>query len=51
MVPALIQSIKVEGLVIVSASESIEKYPEQNSGLDGLLRKDGVLEFNETIDI
>lgn len=60
-VPALVSSIKVAGLVLVSDA-SVE--PEKRSrgglataassipeGIDGILRRDGVMNFNKTLDV
>ena len=60
-VPALIESIKVAGLVLVmntsqeqattgehSAAASSYRMPD---GVDGMLKANGVLRFNETIDM
>jgi CDK inhibitor PHO81 len=58
MVPALIESVKVAGLVLVSdtSAESTGGSGVADSyampdGIDGLLRGNGVLRFNETIDM
>ena len=60
MVPALIESVKVAGLVLVmdcsmdsTASKDIaaaRSYRMPN-GVDGMLRANGVLRFNETVDM
>jgi len=57
MVPSLIASIKVAGLVLVTNTS--EEDPKKGSarsyrmpeGVDGLLRGNGVLRFNEMIDM
>lgn len=58
--PALIESIKSQGLVLVTdksaeqsvttdiPSDSLSRLPE---GIDGSLRANGVLRFNSTIDM
>ena len=48
--PALAQSIKASGLVLV-AQDSEHSVSSLLSGVDGVLRKDGVLKFEETIDM
>lgn len=63
MVPALIESIKVVGLVLVTDT-SEEKPPRKATssvapqrsyrmpdGVDGILKGNGVLRFNDTIDM
>ena len=56
--PSLIESIKVAGLVLVT--DTSEEYPPSGSttlpyrmpkGVDGMLRGNGVLRFNEMIDM
>ncbi|KAK9365468.1 hypothetical protein V1509DRAFT_633021 [Lipomyces kononenkoae] len=49
IVPALIESIRVSGLVLVAQNSKFDKYTG-NQGIDGI-RDDQVLEFNETIDM
>lgn len=60
MVPALIESIKAEGLVLVmdksfesAASTETQKdpFPRLPDGIDGVLKATGVLRFNESIDM
>ncbi|KAH8811787.1 hypothetical protein F5884DRAFT_855122 [Xylogone sp. PMI_703] len=60
MVPALIESIKSEGLVLVidkSAEPSADQgtfndpFPRLPDGVDGVLKANGVLRFNESIDM
>ena len=56
MVPSLINSIKVAGLVLVTdtseehAAKSARSY-RMPEGVDGVLRGSGVLRFNEMIDM
>ncbi|KAL7276557.1 phosphate system positive regulatory protein pho81 [Rhizina undulata] len=50
MVPALIQSVKVAGLVLVAQTANGSE-SSINSGVDGILRTEGVLKFEETIDM
>ncbi len=56
MVPSLINSIKVAGLVLVT--DTSEEYASTAAksfrmpeGVDGVLRGNGVLRFNEMIDM
>jgi CDK inhibitor PHO81 len=60
MVPALIDSIKSQGLVLVtdkSAERSVpadllsDPFPRLAEGIDGILRANGVLRFNASIDM
>ena len=60
MVPALIESVKVAGLVLVmdSSMDSITNKDiaaarpyRMPNGVDGILRANGVLRFNETVDM
>ena len=58
MVPALIDSIKVAGLVLVlDTSEDNPQVDTQvrdysmSNGSDGVLRSNGVLRFNQMIDM
>ncbi|KAF3924282.1 Ankyrin-1 [Orbilia brochopaga] len=54
MVPALMNSVKSEGLVLISqAPKGDEKYspPPLVHLVDGVLLKGGILRFNETIDV
>ena len=58
LVPALVESIKVAGLVLVTDTSSdvegkdggrgVYRTPD---GVDGILKRNGVLRFNETIDM
>lgn len=58
MVPSLIESIKVAGLVLVT--DTSEETPPSGSagcsyrmpeGVDGILKGNGILRFNEMIDM
>ncbi|KAI9893210.1 MAG: phosphate system positive regulatory protein pho81 [Vezdaea aestivalis] len=57
MVPALIESVKVAGLVLVADTASLDQEdqskPAQSlkDGVDGVLHGNGILRFNETIDM
>lgn len=60
MIPALIEAIKGQGLVLVTdkTTESQGKkaqlrdaFPRLPEGIDGVLKANGVLRFNETIDM
>ncbi len=62
MVPALVESIKVAGLVLVTdtfGKQRNEDVPKNSAlpfegladGIDGVLRGNGVLKFVETIDL
>ena len=60
MVPALIEAIKVQGLVLVSdksAEAEVDRgiladpFPRLPGGIDGVLKSNGVLRFNESIDM
>lgn len=60
MVPALIEAIKAQGLVLVvdkSAEMEIDRgiladpFPRLPEGIDGVLKAHGVLRFNESIDM
>ena len=58
MVPTLIESIKVAGLVLVTdmstgvaASSAREREYKMPEGVDGVMKANGVLRFNETIDM
>ncbi|KAI1343968.1 SPX domain-containing protein [Xylariaceae sp. FL0016] len=60
MVPALVDAIKSHGLALVvdkSAEQPIEPrlladpFPRMPSGVDGMLKSNGVLRFNESIDV
>lgn len=61
MVPALVESIKVAGLVLVTDRSGSEGERERNraapvwqgvqEGVDGVLVGEGVLRFNETIEM
>ncbi|KAL8740034.1 MAG: hypothetical protein Q9184_008540, partial [Pyrenodesmia sp. 2 TL-2023] len=52
LVPALVDSVKVAGLVLVTdKSEGGSKDDGIPEGVDGVLKGNGVLRFNETIDM
>jgi CDK inhibitor PHO81 len=60
MVPALIDAIKSQGLALVidksAEGESgggplDDPFPRMPKGVDGLLKGNGVLRFNESIDV
>ena len=57
MVPSLIESIKVAGLVLVTDTSEehrsgiTERAYRMPEGVDGMLRGNGVLRFNEMIDM
>ena len=58
MVPTLIESIKVAGLVLVmdmssgtTVTSSRERGYKMPDGVDGVMKSNGVLRFNETIDM
>ena len=58
MVPSLIESVKVAGLVLVTDT-SEENLPSGSAGrsyrmpegVDGMLKGNGILRFNEMIDM
>jgi CDK inhibitor PHO81 len=60
MIPALIEAIKAQGLVLVtdkSAEPHLDRgtlsdpFPRLQEGIDGVLKANGVLRFNESIDM
>jgi CDK inhibitor PHO81 len=57
MVHALVESIKVAGLVLVTDTSGDATYTtgtafqRMREGIDGTVRDHGVLKFNETIDM
>ncbi len=60
MVPALVDAIKSQGLVLVTdkSTEPIvapdllsDPFPRLPEGIDGVLNGNGVLRFNESIDM
>ena len=60
MIPALVEAIKSQGLVLVtdkSAETEVDRgiladpFPRLPEGIDGVLKADGVLRFNESIDM
>jgi CDK inhibitor PHO81 len=61
MVPALVDAIKSHGLALVvdksgpskapEAANPLDPFPRLPKGIDGVLKGNGVLRFNETIDV
>lgn len=59
MVPALIEAIKAQGLVLVidksaetdAMAQLDDPFPRLPAGIDGVLKAGGVLRFNESIDM
>lgn len=59
MVPALIEAIKAQGLVLVidksaepaAKAQIDDPFPRLPAGIDGVLKANGVLRFNESIDM
>jgi CDK inhibitor PHO81 len=59
MVPALIEAIKAQGLVLVvdksaetqETASLYDPFPRLPAGIDGVLVANGVLRFNESIDM
>jgi len=57
MVPALVESVKVAGLVLVTDTSDDPTYTagtafqRTQERIDGAVRDNGVLKFNETIDL
>jgi CDK inhibitor PHO81 len=60
MVPALIEAIKAQGLVLVTDKSAevgmdrmsvVDPFPRLPNGIDGVLKANGVLRFNESIDM
>lgn len=66
MVPALIDAVKSQGLVLVTDKSTehsdsstmsshdiavVDPFPRLPEGIDGVLKANGVLRFNETIDM
>jgi CDK inhibitor PHO81 len=60
MVPALVDAIKSQGLVLVTDKSTEhtpiteshnDPFPRLAEGIDGVLRANGVLRFNETINM
>ena len=60
MVPALIEAIKAQGLVLVTdrsaememdKTRAVDPFPRLPGGIDGVLKANGVLRFNESIDM
>ena len=58
MVPSLIESVKVAGLVLVTdtsedntpSASTVRSY-RMPEGVDGMLKGNGILRFNEMIDM
>lgn len=61
MIPALVEAVKSEGLILVT-DKSGEKpgtavqdkhnpFPRLPEGIDGVLKVNGVLRFNESVDM
>ncbi|KAI9728730.1 MAG: phosphate system positive regulatory protein pho81 [Chrysothrix sp. TS-e1954] len=61
LVPPLISSIKVAGLVLASDASDVKDAPSRNTaspplqgvldGVDGILRRNGVLRFHESVEV
>ena len=54
MVPALVDAIKSQGLALVvdrSAEVAGDHFRSVPKGVDALLKNNGVLRFNESIDV
>ncbi len=60
MVPALIDAVKTQGLVLVTDKSSVgerasshgrDPFSRLPDGIDGVMRGNGVLRFNESIDM
>lgn len=61
MAPALIEAVKVSGLVLVADASTLRSLMEDSmdegdcdaivKGVDGVLQSNGVLMFNQTIDM
>ncbi|EFW98798.1 cyclin dependent kinase inhibitor [Grosmannia clavigera kw1407] len=53
MVPALVDAIKSQGLILVvdKSAEQPRGFGPLPKGIDGVLKSDGVLRFNESIDM
>jgi CDK inhibitor PHO81 len=62
MVPALVDAIKAHGLALVvdksgacvgapAVSNPLDPFPRLPKGIDGVLKGNGVLRFNESIDV
>ena len=61
LVPPLISSIKVAGLVLASDASGVKNAPTRNAaspplqgvldGVDGILRDNGVLRFHDSVEI
>lgn len=60
MVPSLVHAVKEEGLVLVTDKSTeptlrndinSDPFPRLPEGIDGVLKANGVLRFNESIDM
>ena len=60
MIPALVEAIKSHGLVLVTDKSGVaewegpelgDSFPRLPEGIDGVLNGNGVLRFNESIDM
>lgn len=59
MVPSLIHAVKEEGLVLMTdksteaaaPADISDPFPRLPEGIDGVLKANGVLRFNESIDM
>ncbi|UKZ81961.1 anaphase-promoting complex subunit Apc3 [Trichoderma virens FT-333] len=59
MVPALVDAVKSHGLALVmdkssdtpEASPLVDPFPRPPKGVDGILRRHGILRFNDSIDM
>ncbi len=58
MVPSLINAVKADGLVLVTdkstettKADRDNPFPRLPEGIDGVLKGNGVLRFNESIDM
>lgn len=56
MVPALVDAIKSHGLALVVDQSTqqqapLEPFPRMPKGVDGVLKSNGILRFNESIDV
>jgi len=59
MIPALVEAIKAQGLVLVTdksgepagKAQLDDPFPRLPAGIDGVLKANGILRFNESIDM
>lgn len=59
MVPALVDAIKSQGLALVmdksvnspEASPQVDPFQRLPQGVDGVLKRHGILRFNDSIDM